>query len=195
MRLPLATAAVLLLASAAARAGMLLEADLAGTPVRLEVGGRPDRVLAKVAGRDYRIDLATAAVVTEGRQMSPSLPEQAPAGTLEQWSDGPVVAGYGTTYRVLIVGERICGEALVVAWMAESTRPLARALELLERTLPALAPRAEQGCGRPGFAAFAREGFPLMAGDRGTPFFQVRQLRFDHYPAETAIGPPEGLEP
>ena len=103
------------------------------------------------------------------------------------------MAGYGTTYRVLIVDERICGEALVAAWMGEFA--LARALELLERTLPALAPRAEQGCGRQGFAAFAREGFPLMAGDRGTPFFQVRHLRFDHYPAETAIGPPEGPVP
>ncbi|MFL5333710.1 MAG: hypothetical protein ACJ8H8_11145 [Geminicoccaceae bacterium] len=195
MRFLLAAIAALLLASAAARAGMLLEADLAGTAVWLEVGGQPDRVLAKVAGRDYRIDLATAAVVTEGRQLSPSLPEQTPAGTLEPWSDGPVVAGYGTTYQVLIVGERICGEALVVAWMAEFTRPLARALELLERTLPSLAPRAELGCGRLGFAAFAREVFPLMAGDKGAPFFQVRQLRFDYYPAETAFGPPPGAEP
>ena len=46
--------------------------------------------------------------------------------------------------------------------------------------------------------ALYKDGSPvdsLMAGDRGTPFFQVRQLRFDHYPAETAIGPPEGPMP
>ena len=100
------------------------------------------------------------------------------------------MAGYGTTYRVLIVDERICGEALVASWMGEFTRPLARSLELLERTLPDLAPRALEGCGRPGFAAYAREGFPLMIGERRTPYFQVRQLRFDHYPAEPASARP-----
>lgn len=184
------TVAALLLAAGAARAGMLLEADMAGTPVRLEVGARPDLVLAQVAGRDYRLDLANASVVADGKRLSPGRPQPAPAGTLEPWSDGPMVAGYGTSYRVLIQGQRICGEALVVPWMAGFTRPLARSLELLERTLPALAPRALEGCDHPGFAAFAGDGFPLMIGARHAPYFQVRQLRFDHYPAEPAAGPP-----
>ena len=183
-------AAVLLLAAGAARAGMLLEGDMAGTPVRLEVGARPDRVLAQVAGRDYRLDLAAGSVTVDGKRIDPRLPEQVPAGTLEQWSDGPLVAGYGTSYGVLIQGQKICGEALVVPWMARFTGPLTGALELLERTLPALSPRASEGCAPQGFAAFARDGFPLMIGDRQAPRFQVRLLRFDHYPAEPAPGPP-----
>ena len=182
-------AAMLLLTAGAARAGMLLEADVAGIPVRLEVGARPDLVLAQVAGRDYRLDLGAASVATDGEQLPPGRPAPAPIGTLEPWSDGPLVAGYGTSYGVLIQGQKICGEALVVPWMARFTGPLTGALELLERTLPALAPRASQGCAPQGFAAYARDGFPLMIGDRQAPHFQVRLLRFDHYPAESAPAP------
>ena len=183
MRGPLAAAMLLLLASAA-RAGTLLEADMAGTPLRLEVGTRPELVLARVAGRDYQLDLAAGSVATDRGPLPPAPPAPAPVGTLEPWSDGPLVAGYGTSYRVLIEGERICGEALVVPWMAGFTKPLTDALDLLERTLPALAPRASEGCAPQGFAAFARDGFPMMIGDRQAPHFQASLLRFDHYPAE-----------
>ena len=169
---------------------MLLEAQLAGAPVRLEVGSRADRVRATVAGRGYLLDLAAAAVIDGLKRLAPSAAEVEPPGTLEQWSEGPVVADYGTTYHVLIVGERICGEAMVVPWMTRFTQPLARSLILLERTLPELAPRPEPGCGRLGFAAFERNGFPMIAGVRAQPLFQVARLRFDHYPSEADFALP-----
>ena len=117
-----------------------------------------------------------------------ALPEAVPAvATLEQWSDGPLVAGYGTTYRVLIVDERICGEALV-APLDDRVHPTAGPVARTAGGAPCRIWRRApwKAAARPGFAAYAREGFPLMIGERRTPYFQVRQLRFDHYPAEPA---------
>jgi hypothetical protein len=153
-------------------AGMLLEAELAGTPIRVEVGGDSSLALANVAGASRLLDLGAGAAAST----RPDL-------TLEQWSEGPIVAEYGTTYHVLIGGERICGEVLASSWMAAFTEPLVRAIELLQSALPALAPQAQGGCGAIGFRSYAANGFPLLAGYQGRPVFRVTRLRFDHYPA------------
>jgi hypothetical protein len=189
-----AVMAIALATAAPAGAGMLLEGELAGTPVRLELGGRPDRVAATVDGADHLlVDLDRAEVLRGGERVGPNLPPVAAEGALERWSDGPLVAGYGTSYQVLIVGERICGEALTVGWMAGFTDPLARALSLLERSVPRLAPRPREGCSAAlGFASFDRgAAFPLLAGDRAAaPLFRADWLRFDHYPPETRFALP-----
>jgi len=183
------------LTSQAAAAGMLLQAEMAGTSIRLEIGADPNRALAQVAGAGYllRLDRGEVAELT-GRRLIPAI---APAGgaltspTLEQWSEGPLVAGYGTTYHVLIRGERICGEVLSSPWMTSFTEPLVRSLELLQAVLPILAPPRQGDCGTVGIRAYAGDGFPLMASYRGDPVFEVTLLRFDHYPTEGPLHAPD----
>jgi hypothetical protein len=177
-----------------ATAGILLEAELAGTPIRLETGSDPNRALAQVAGAGYLLQLDRGEVVelAGGRHMPPTsmAGSPSPALTLEQWSEGPLVADYGTTYHVLIGSERICGEVLSSPWMTSFTEPLVQSLELLQAALPALAPQPQGDCGTIGFRAYAADGFPLMAGYRGRPVFKVTLLRFDHYPTAGPLPAP-----
>ena len=194
--LPLALA-LLLVAFRGASAGTLLEAELGGTPVKVEVGDGSGRALATVADRRYLVDLGAGAVhaldgPTSGRQrpVALSTPVQAPPSSLERWSEGPVVADHGSTYHVLIVGERICAEVLASPWMTGFTEPLVRTLELLQRTEPQLAPEPHGPCPPVGFGVYAGDGFPLLVGYKGEPLFRVTRLRFDHRPPEAAFALP-----
>jgi hypothetical protein len=186
--------AVILLALGAgtASAGILLEADHAGQPLRLELGQDQTRVLATVAGSHYLVDVARGDVYALGsvpprRLRAGAMPDPAPTPrfALERWSEGPVVAGNGSTYNVLIIDERICGEVLVSPWMAPFTDPLVRSIELLQRVDQRLAAPAREPCGRIGFGVYASNGFPLLAGFKDEPVFKVTQLRFDHRPLES----------
>lgn len=171
-----------------ATAGMLLEAELVGVPVRIETGADSSRALARVADAGYLLQLnrGEVAELDGGRQIPVTVPRGRASVSLEQWSEGPLVAGYGTTYHVLIGDERICGEVLSSPWMTSFTEPLVRALELLQSALPALAPQPQGGCGPIGVRAYAADGFPLLASYRDRPEFSVTLLRFDHYPT---VGP------
>jgi hypothetical protein len=197
LTLCLRAAASLALTARGASAGLLLEAEFGGTPVRVEVGADSGRVLATVAGHRYLVDLAAgAARVLEGpsphagRPVALSAPVPAPASSLERWSEGPVVADHGSTYHVLIVGERICAEVLASPWMTGFTEPLVRTLELLQRTEPQLAPEPHGPCPPVGFGVYAGDGFPLLVGYKGEPLFRVTRLRFDHRPPEAAFALP-----
>lgn len=172
-------AACLGLSAGTTAAGMLLEAELDGVPIRVEVGADPTRALADVDGASHLLEIG-------GGSTAPS-PQPF---VLEQWSDGPLVADYGTTYHVLIGGERICAEVLSSPWMTGFTEPLVRAVERLQATVPTLAPRPQGECGTIGFRSYAADGFPLMAGYRGQPVFRVTRLRFDHYPTTGPLAPP-----
>ena len=189
MRL-LVSAIAVALAPHPAIAGMLLEAELADIPIHVETGSDPNRALAQVGGSGYllQLDRGEVAEETGGRLIPASVPVGGPPPslTLEQWSEGPLIAGYGTTYHVLIAGERICGEVLSSPWMTSFTEPLVRSLELLQAALPALAPEPQGDCGTIGLRAYAADGFPLLAGYRDRPVFKVNLLRFDHYPT---VGP------
>ena len=79
----------LALTSQAAAAGMLLEAELAGTPIRLEVGADPNRALAQVAGAGYllRLDRGEVAELTGGRLM-PAMHRPAARRRRPRWSSG-----------------------------------------------------------------------------------------------------------
>jgi hypothetical protein len=189
-------AAVILLGLGAgtASAGILLEADHAGQPIRLELGQDQTRALATVAGSRYLVDVARGDVYaldsTPPRRLrAGAMPDPAPTPrfALERWSEGPVVAGHGSTYNVLIIDERICGEVLVSPWMAPFTDPLVRSIELLQRVDQKLAAPAREPCGRIGFGVYASNGFPLLAGFKDEPVFRVKQLRFDHHPAEAQL--------
>ena len=136
------------------------------------------------AGDVYRLD-----ATPQQRLRAAAMPDPAPAPpgfALEQWSEGPLVAGNGSTYHVVIIDERICAEVLASPWMGPFTAPLVRAIELLQRIAPQLAPRPHEPCGKVGFAIYAGDGFPLMAAFKGEPLFEVTLLRFDHRPPDVA---------
>jgi hypothetical protein len=180
-------------------AGILLEADLAGRPVKVEVGTDRSRAFATVAGRLYLVDLGAGVVhalngsaPTQQRASPLTPPLPAPAFSLERWSEGPVVADHGSTYHVLIVGERICAEVLASPWTTGFTQPLVRTLELLQRAEPELAPKPHGSCPPVGFGVYADGGFPLLVGYKGEPLFRVTRLRFDHRPPEAAFALPPG---
>ena len=199
-------AAVLALCTGNAGAGVLLEAELAGVPVRVEVGSDQGRASAAVAGTRYLVDLGPGAVyalngATPDRPRASVLSAPVPTPpsfSLERWSEGPVVGDHGSAYNVLIVGERICGEVLASPWMTSFTEPLVRTLELLQRVEPALAPRPHEACPPVGFGVYAGDGFPLLAGYKGEPVFRVSRLHFDHRPAASGFAlptDPAGCDP
>ena len=152
--------------------------------------------MATVAGRRYLVDLGPGAVYAldgpTGDRRGPvalSAPVPAPPSSLERWSEGPVVADHGSTYHVLIVGERICAEVLASPWMTGFTRPLVQTLELLQRP-SRLAPEPHGPCPPVGFGLYAADGFPLLVGYKGEPLFRVTRLRFDHRPAASDLAQP-----
>jgi hypothetical protein len=195
---PCLLAAILLLpATRGVSAGILLEAEMGGTPLTVEVSNDPTRALATVAGRRYFVDLEPGEIraldgpAPDRREPAAlSAPVPAPSSSLERWSEGPVVADHGSTYHVLIVGERICAEVLASPWMTGFTRPLVQTLELLQRAEPRLAPGPHGPCPPVGFGAYAADGFPLLVGYKGEPLFRVTRLRFDHRPAAGDLAPP-----
>lgn len=188
----LATVLLLLAGIGQAAAGILLEASFAGQKVRIEQGQDRERTFATVAGTRHVIDLARGEVyrldpAPPWRIRAAAIDDGAllPAAVLEQWSEGPLVAGHGSTYNVLIIGERICGEVLASPWMGPYAEGIARSLELLQRVEPKLAPPPRPDCGRLDFALYTARGFPLLAGFKADPVFRVERLRFDHHPDES----------
>ncbi len=178
--------ALLLLAPLPAAAGILVEAALEGMPLRLELGAERSRVLAEVAGKPYLVLLDEDAVwrLDDAVRLVPAAPvggNEPSSYSLDRWSEGPKVAGYVTGYNVMRRGETVCAEILGVAWMTSFLAPLAAAIGLLQRVEPALRPRdAAEGCGPVPFAAYALQGWPMLAGDRATPIWRVGRIAFDH---------------
>lgn len=196
-RLAGAAALALALAAPSAHAGTLLEGELRGLPIRVEQGSDPTRVRIDLAGKPRLVDLAKGDVW----RLDQAPPERVRAATLkdpvplrpfslEEWSEGPLVAGHGTTYHVLIIDEQLCGEVLSSPWMKGFTDPLIHALDLLERSEPRLAPAAQDRCGRIPLTTYAADGFPMMASYRKQPAFKVVRLRFDHRPAAELFATP-----
>ncbi len=161
-------AAVLaLLVAAPAPAGILVEGELAGRPVRVELGERRDRALVTLGGERRLVELAA--------------PPPPPAGfRLAPWSAGPVIAGYGSTYNVLTRDAAICAEVLSAPWMTPFLRPAVTALALLQAREPGLAPVARDGCGPLPFTLLAGNGWPLFAGGKDAPLFATTRLSFGH---------------
>ncbi len=175
------------IAAPVARAGILVEGALEGTPLRAELGRDRARVLVTVAGRPRLVDLATGRiwVASDGtaRPVAAALADDGvrqQAWRLEQWSRGPAVAGYASTYNVLQLGESICAEVLASRWMTEFVEPVVQAISLLQRIEPALRPKPRPGCGAVPFEVYARNGWPLMAGYRDAAIFRTESIRFDH---------------
>jgi hypothetical protein len=165
-------------ATTPAQAGILVEGTLEGRPVRVELGTIvTDRALVTVDGERRVVELAAPA------------PVAADPYRLTRWSNGPPVAGYGSSYNVLTLDETICGEVLAAAWMEAFLAPAVRALALVQGSDPRLAAKRRDGCGAIPFATYAYNGFPLMAGWRDEPVFVTRRIRFDH-PTPAELQPP-----
>jgi hypothetical protein len=163
-----ALAAVLaLLLAAPAMAGILVEGELEGEPVRVELGELRDRALVTLGAERRLVQLVEP-------------PAPPPGFRLAAWSGGPVVAGYGTTYNVLTRDAAICAEVLSAPWMAPFLRPAVAALALLQVSEPRLAPIPRDGCGPLPFTLLAGNGWPLFAGWKDAPLFATTRLSFSH---------------
>lgn len=179
-----------------ARAGMLVEGLLNGHPIRLETGSDRNLVLVSLGGSRHLVDVERRHVypMTSGAAMiraggldngAALLPY-----SLRKWSAGPQVAGHASTYNVLQVGERICGEVLASSWMTPFIEPITRSLELMQRVEPDLHPVDRAECGAIPFDVYARNGWPLMAGWSDEAAFLTETVRFDHYPDDTIFQRP-----
>jgi len=178
---------VLTASAGAARAGILVQGSMEGVPVRFEMGHDRTRVLAEIDGSRHLLDLAGDAIY----RLDGARPMRLRAGLLDDgasmlayrladWSPGPPVAGHGSRYNVLTVGEEICGEVLSSRWMLEFLGPLVRSVGLMQRLEPAIRPRDRGTCGAIPFDTYARNGWPLMAGWKNATAFETTEVRFDH---------------
>lgn len=164
-------AATLLLTGLAgpAMAGTLVELRIEGVPLRLASGVDPDRIEARLDGRDYLVDPALGAVSgADGRPMALEAPDERTVGLLyglEPWGGRRLsIAGERPSYLVLTLGETTCGEVLAATWTRPLIGRLVRAVELLQRLDHRIQPKARGRCGAVPFAAYAAKGWPLMAG-------------------------------
>ena len=199
MRLPRLFACLALVAIALlgeARAGMLVEGVFNGHPIRVETGSDRNLVLVSLGGTRHLVDVERQQVfpMTNSGPMirAGSLDNGAPLlpYSLRKWSAGPQVAGHASTYHVLQVGERICGEVLASAWMTPFIEPITRSLELMQRVEPDLHPVDRDECGSIPFDVYARNGWPLMAGWVDEAAFLTTTVRFDHYPDDALFQRP-----
>jgi hypothetical protein len=131
---------------------MLVEGLFNGHPIRLETGSDRNLVLVSLGSSRHLVDVerrqvypmtSVAAMIRAGS--STTAPRCCP--TAAQWSAGPQVAGHASTYHVLQVGERICGEVLASSWMTPFIEPITRSLELMQRVEPGLRPVDRAECG------------------------------------------------
>ena len=196
LRLLACLALLALFSSGEARAGMLVEGLFNGHPIRVETGTDRNLVLVSINGSRHLVDVERQQVypMSSGGPMirAGALDDGAPLlpYNLRKWSAGPQVAGHASSYNVLQVGERICGEVLASAWMTPFIEPITRSLELMQRVEPDLRPKDRAECGAIPFNVYARNGWPLMAGWSDEAAFLTEIVRFDHYPDDAIFRRP-----
>jgi hypothetical protein len=181
--------ALLLALPLPARAALLIEGLLDGTPVRIVSDAGRMRVLVGIGEHRHLVDLARGAVHAIGADgAGPAIalpaPRQGPGGRarLDRWSHGPRIAGHGSAYHVLRIDGRICAEVLVGRWSLEAVRPAVQALDLVERLNGGPTRLSGDMCEAIPFRAFAARGWPLLAGLVDRAAFETRSIRFDYLP-------------
>lgn len=189
--------ALILAVPGTAQASVLIEARIAGTPVRLVADRHLDRVLLAAGSTRALFDLAAGLVyASEGgkaqRLHARYLPghDEPPPYRIEPFGPGPVLAGYGTTYHVLFVGEQVCAELMVSGWMTPFVDPAIRALALLEQAVAA----DGDPCQNIPFATYAAAGWPIMAGKIDRPTIETTRIVFDYQPQVDELTPPARFE-
>jgi len=176
-------------------AGILVEGQVEGVPVRLEMGADRSRVLVSLDGAEHLVDLDRQHVYVMGegrpRRIRAALEDDGATllpYDLERWSPGPPVAGHASTYHVLQVGEEICGEVLASRWMRAFLEPVIETVGLMQRLDSSIRPpRQSTECGAIPFSVYARNGWPLMAGWRDYATFLTETVSFDHNPDPAAF--------
>ena len=192
----LAAACLTAVPLAAARAGLLIEAEMAGQGMRLVVDRPAQRVLLTMGGTETLVDLAGGLVYLrqEGEEAlraharyRPGYGEPPPY-RIEYFGPGPMIAGNVSSYHVLFAEERVCAEMMLSGWMGPFVDPAVRAIALLEQ------PRTRPGgdpCAAIPFATYAAAGWPLMAGKVDHPTFVTTAIRFDYRPSPEELATPE----
>ncbi|WP_027135900.1 hypothetical protein [Geminicoccus roseus] len=168
---------------------MLVEGDLFGVPLRLEVGRNPDLVRAEVAGAGRLLDLRSGRIFPDqgAAVAAADLPEAASLFRyrLALWGGRRLtIAGEKGGYHVMTLLGRTCGEVVVADWTRPLIGPLVRAVELLQRSEATLRPRERDACGAIPFRAYASRGWPLLAGWEDQKVFETRRIAMDHQPDE-----------
>jgi hypothetical protein len=186
-----ATALLLGLLAGPVQAGTLVEGVLRGVPIRLETGTDPLLVRVRLGRSELLVDLGRQQVVPLEPAAPPvdasGLPEAEPGHrfALTLWGGRrPTVAGEKGAYFVLTRHGRTCGEVLAAPWTRPLIASLVAAVDLLERSQPSLRPAEWQGCGAVPFRAYARRGWPLLAGGLDSRQFETTRISFDHQPDE-----------
>jgi hypothetical protein len=194
----LAAACLTVVPLAAARAGLLIEADMAGQGMRLVVDRPAQRVLLTMGGTATLVDLAGGLVYLrqDGKEVlraharyRPGYGEPPPY-RIEYFGPGPMIAGNVSSYEVLFAEERVCAEMMLSGWMTPFADPAVRAIALLER--PATRPGGDPDpCAAIPFATYAAAGWPLMAGKVDHPTFVTTAIHFDYQPSPEELATPE----
>ncbi|MGH6912198.1 MAG: hypothetical protein ACREH3_00645 [Geminicoccales bacterium] len=190
--------ALILAVPGSAQASVLIEARIAGTPVRLVADRHLDRVLLTAGSTRALFDLAGGLVYasedggTAQRLHARYRPghHEPPPYRIEPFGPGPVLAGYVTTYHVLFVGEQVCAELTVSGWMTAFVDPAIRALALLEQAVAA----DGDPCQNIPFATYAAAGWPIMAGKIDRPTIETTRIAFDYRPQGDELTPPTRFE-
>lgn len=192
---------LLLSVGSAADAGILMEADWQGVPVKVEMAANFDRVRLEVDGRPYLLDAETAELhdltATRSYPLISDFNDATRTGVpfrLRPWSNGPPVAGHRTRYNVLQVDELVCGEVLDSDWMAPFMANVVQALSVVQTLDDRLAPIDRGACGAAAFATYAKNGWPLVIGWRDAEIFRTHTLRFDHRPDAALLQLPGDTE-
>ena len=192
---------MLLLCPGTPRAGVLMEGFIEGVPVRFEMGHDRTRVRAQINNTAHLIDLSRDHIYILGDtlarredvgrlgEVTSALPYE-----LAEWSPGPPVAGHGSRYNVLQLGERICGEVLASRWMLEFLEPIVRSVEIMQKLVRSIRPRPRGQCGAIPFTAYARNGWPLMVGWKDATTFLTTTMRFDHKADPSLFALPRNLD-
>ncbi|MCB9945550.1 MAG: hypothetical protein H6851_18260 [Geminicoccaceae bacterium] len=168
-------------------AGILVEGVIEGVPVRFEMGADRTRVMARIDGKRHLVDLAHDHVY----ELDMAVPKRIRAGLhddgassapyrLTEWSAGPPVGGHGSKYNVLQLDELVCGEVLSSRWMLDFLKPVIRSVEIMQRLARSIRPRPRGECGAIPFEAYARNGWPLMAGWKDATVVLTDTVRFDY---------------
>ena len=181
-----------LLHGGAAHAGLLVEGELLGVPIRLEVGRDPDLVRGRLGQAQRLLDLKRGQVFQLGKPARTlnaiNLPDPTSPSRydLTYWGGKRLtIAGERGGYYVMTLGETTCGEAVVATWTRPLIGPLVAAVELLQRGEPKVRPMARKGCGTIPFRAYAAEGWPLLAGWIDAPVFRTSRIDMEYRPDES----------
>ncbi|MGF1477015.1 MAG: hypothetical protein ACFB6S_15830 [Geminicoccaceae bacterium] len=179
-----------LLAAAPASAAVLVDATYLGRALRIVAESDQSLVKVTLGDRVRMIDLARGLVASADGRVARMPSAESPGATdrsltVEAWSPGPAIAGYSSSYQVVMNNNRrVCAEVLANDAVRRKMEPVIQAMAVIQLldgsyTMNEPAP----GCGPVPFEVLASQGWPLMAGEMEKPAFTTRRLDLSYRPA------------